>query len=74
MVVVSKRIKNDLKKLCLPYTLGSVSSDDLIAMIDVKAKLHPSCRGYIPFIYKRDIQLFIKRLRKYIKNEKIQNY
>lgn len=72
MVVVSKRIKNDLIKLGLTYTLGSVSFEDLNAMIDVKANLHPSCRGYIPFIYKRDIQLFLKRLRKYIKNEKIR--
>ena len=72
VITINPRIKNDFKRIGQSYTIAEISPDEVDEMIIPKQNIHPSCTGNIPFLYKRDVQLFLKRLRKYIKNEKIR--
>lgn len=47
----------------------SMSEVDILAL-----KRKCNCGGFIPYLSKRIVQLFLKRLRKLIKNEKIRYY
>lgn len=51
--------------------LASVDTSDL-DMFALARKVN--CRGYFPYLSKRELQLFLKRLRKAIKYEKIRFY
>lgn len=66
----TRYLVNTTERLCEGEILGEVSSTDAhIDMIQKKIGL-----PYIPHLAKLDVQLFIKRLRKRIKNEKIRYY
>lgn len=72
VIAITPRINKDLKSIGQSSIIAEISADEVDEMIIPKQNIHPSCKGNIPFLYKRDIQLFLKRLRKYIKNEKIR--